>query len=238
MLNFSLPLLVVARKWSLLDEPMPVLVVNLAFTDLLFGICAVLIGVVDLVFVQSVFLEPCLFLQYTSASLAVGMKVAHLALAIDQFIAVVFPLRYYDIITDKVKKLVMLTWATLLLNVLFGAIAFLLGLETVVEFDLRILNVTKVATHCRWELMSNAFVISLEVQAVMLSACAGALFVYTGMKGVCHLRRIRAGRIADNSGLTERFRIFQRIFKVVSLLIVLDIIAFLTKPPLLGNQRS
>ncbi|XP_037083348.1 uncharacterized protein LOC119103771 [Pollicipes pollicipes] len=212
-LNFFVPVLVVARNKQLQDEPMPFLVANLALVDLLFGFNLLFIGVVDLAFGQSVPTLLCLAVQYTAGALGVAMKVAQLALAVDQFVAVVFPLRYYDIMTGKIKLLAKLTWTSLLLNGMFGATASLVGLETVLEFDQRVLEVSKVVNQCRWERISSAFMFSLEVQLFAFSACTGALFVYTAIQGVRFLQRMETRGQVDNINFTARFKLFQRIFK-------------------------
>ena len=64
MLIFFVPLLAIARDYRLREEPMPLLVFNLALTDFVFGGLAFSIGVLDAVFSEDIPLPLCVSLQY------------------------------------------------------------------------------------------------------------------------------------------------------------------------------
>ncbi|XP_037092656.1 olfactory receptor 7C1-like [Pollicipes pollicipes] len=118
-LNFSIPLLVIGRTKTLHDEPMALLVANLALADILFVLNLVLIGCLDLIF-NHVLYAACQSVQIAAACFGIALKMTQTLVALDQFIAVVYPLHYRDIMDRWTKWLLVLPW----LAVLFTAVDF------------------------------------------------------------------------------------------------------------------
>ena len=91
--NYSLPLHTVMSNRGLWDEPMAVLAGNLSGAGFMMGIMAMLNGVYDLTQMNN---SLCVLLVYGSGTLWIASKVAHVCLAVDQFVAVTRPLHYYQ----------------------------------------------------------------------------------------------------------------------------------------------
>ncbi|XP_037092878.1 olfactory receptor 2T7-like [Pollicipes pollicipes] len=121
-LNFSIPLLVIGRTKTLHDEPMALLVANLALADILFVLNLVLIGCLDLIF-NHVLYAACQSVQIAAACFGIALKMTQTLVALDQFIAVVYPLHYRDIMDRWTKWLLVLPW----LAVLFTAVLLVIG---------------------------------------------------------------------------------------------------------------
>ncbi|XP_037083869.1 melanopsin-like [Pollicipes pollicipes] len=226
--NFALPLVVVFRNEALWDEPMVLLVTNLAAADFALGFTAAAIGVADIVFER---MPPplCSFIMFSSVGAAVAMKLAHVWLALDQFVAVSFPLRYYELMENITKRLLMLTGLLALLHLVIGMIMFYLGLETQAEEYQRINNDTQILDGCRWETtIPSSYMITFEVEIFCLAFTAAGLFIYTGFVGLRHQSRIQSEHLTDAADhqLEKRFftnfRAFKKIIRVILLTLLLD----------------
>ncbi|XP_037093591.1 olfactory receptor 2T7-like [Pollicipes pollicipes] len=128
-LNYSIPLLVIGRTKTLHDEPMALLVANLALGDLLFVLNLLLIGSLDLIF-NHVLYVVCQSVQIAASSLAISLKMAQMLVALDQFIAVVYPLHYRDIMDRWIKWLLVLPWLAVLFTAVAGAACSALQIGT------------------------------------------------------------------------------------------------------------
>ena len=218
--SFSVPFAIIASNGSLREEPMTLLVINMTLVDFVFGVLFFATGLADVVFSAAVPAPLCASLQYLMLGCAIAGKAATLCLALDQFCAVVFSLRYCTIMSAWVDRLVALTWSCALLVALFGLVCYQLGLESSLEFNHRVLGVERHVSQCRWELNAHLFMVVVEVLLLLLSLCSGLLFVYTAVQGARH-----EWRHQPNNRLFLRFKSFQRIVKVLLIVIAIDVVA-------------
>ena len=218
--SFSVPLAIMARNGSLREEPMTLLVINMTLVDFVFGVLFFAAGLADVVFDAGVPPPLCATLLYLAAGCAIAWKMATLCLALDQFFAVVHSLRYNSIMAAWTDRLVALTWSCVPLVGVFGLVCYWLGLESSVAFDRRVLGVERRIDQCRWELNAHLFMVVAETLLLLLSLCSGVLFVYTAVQGARH-----EWRIHPNNRLFLRFKSFQRIVKVLLIVITIDVLA-------------
>ena len=218
--SFSVPLAILASDASLREEPMTLLVINMTLVDLVFGVLFLATGLADLVLAAGVPAPLCATLQYLLFGCAVAWKAATLCLAVDQLAAVAQPLRYNAIMSSWTRRLVALTWSCVPLMGLFGLVCYRLGLETSVEFDLRVLGVERHIAQCRWEVNAHLFMVVAEAVLLLLSLSSGVLFVYAAVQGARH-----EWRLHPNNRLFLRFKSFQRIVKVLLVVATIDVAA-------------
>ena len=148
--NFAVPLYTVVSNRYLWTEPMAVLAGNMSLVNTLSGLIVMLIGLYDLF--QLKIDNLCRSLQYVRFGFGIGIKAAHVCMAVDQFIAVVYPLQHFPLMKRARRWLFAATWLTGAVHVLFGATVNLLGLETFAEsLPLDGGNVTLLFPECRWE---------------------------------------------------------------------------------------
>ena len=231
--NFCVPLVTVVSNRHLWEEPMAVLAGDMSLTTTLLGIIVALIGIYDLADIQSVAL--CRLLQYSAIGLAIAFKMAQLGAAVDQFVAVVHPLRHYDIMTQAQLWLLAATWLTCAAQVLFGFVAHMLDMET---FSENAANQGNNATFigCRWETaMANVYTIFAELEMVIFSLVTASLLIFTGVVGYrVKARLVKEERQRHQDGTTgdsctqaflDNYRAFKNIMIVLSLTVSLDIVA-------------
>lgn len=228
--NYSLPLFVVFFTQNLHDEPMAILAGNLALACFLFGVGLVFIAFYDLVGIRFRFI--CSFFQYSGGGFFVAFKVAQHAVAIDQFVAIVFPLRYNELMNRWLKKLVIITWLAWLWNLVSGEIDAWRGAKTFAEASAVDGTKNKSFRGCRWE---TTYSVGLhffgEIQMLMFSMATASLFIYTayiGQKTKNRLMRLHlhvGGTISNkNKHFLDNYRAFKKICFVISLTVLLDIV--------------
>ncbi|KAF0304637.1 hypothetical protein FJT64_002683 [Amphibalanus amphitrite] len=193
--SFAVPLGIIARDGSLREEPMTLFVINMTLVDLVFGALFMATGLADVVFASGVPAPLCATLQYLLFGCGVAWKAATLLL-------------------------VALTWCCVPLMGAFGFTCYRLGLESSVAFDRRVLGVERHISQCRWELNAHLFMVVSEVAVLLLSLCSGVLFVYTAVQGARH-----EWRLHPNNRLLVRFKSFQRIVKVLLVVVTIDVVA-------------
>ena len=132
----------------------------------------------------------CLPVIAIGTSAWIAIKLSTLFLAVDQFVAIVYPLRHFSIMSRWVKKMIALNWLFLLAHGLFCLISFFSGLESTLEFDKRVLGVEHRVTQCRWERLANVYMLSVEICMLLFSVSTCALLIYTAVQGIKHERRI------------------------------------------------
>ena len=231
--NFSVPLITVVSHQDLWDEPMALLAGNMSLTSAILGILLALIGIYDLANSQGVAL--CRFLQYSSFGVGIAFKMAQVCAAIDQFVAVMFPIRHYSIIMRALPWLFGATWLTCAAQVLFGFVAHVLDMETFSE-HITSQGGNSTFTGCRWETaLANIYAIVVELEMMMFSFVTASLLIYTGVVGYRIKRRLlsedrQPQQDGNSSGdysqtFFGNYRAFKYIMVVLSLTTVMDIVA-------------
>ncbi|KAF0294296.1 hypothetical protein FJT64_008054 [Amphibalanus amphitrite] len=225
MAAFSLPLTVIVVNIQLLDEPMSLLVFNMTLIYYVFGVSFFLIGMTDVLYPEGVPPPVCAAAMHFSMAMAVGLKVAALSVAVDQFIGVVHSLRYYAIMDVWKWKMVFLTWFCMAMMVLFCLACYLLDLETSDEYFLRLFGIQPSNEECRMLGVTHLTNIVLEVVLLVTSLSSAVLFIHTAIQGVKQERRIASRNIVDTSSrFFVRFKSFKRIVKLLLTVLALDIL--------------
>ena len=230
--NFCVPLATVVSNRDLWEEPMAVLAGNMSLTCTLFGIVHALVGVYNMTDSQSVLM--CRFMQYNSFAVAIAFKAAQVCAAVDQFVAVVFPLRHYHIMMQARPWLFAATWLTWALQVIFGFVAHILDMDTFSDHIVGQGN-NSTFTGCRWETaLANVYTIIGELELVLFSLATASLLVYTGVVGYRVKGRLtREARLqrqgdtdsnGDNQTFFNNYRAFKYIVMVLSLTTLTDIV--------------
>ena len=172
--------------------------------------------------------------MYTSSGVGIAFKMAQVGAAVDQFVAVVYPLRHYDIMMRALPWLLAATGLTCATQIIFGLIAHILDMETLSEHVSTQGNST-VFTGCRWETAAaNVFTIFFELEMVTFSLVTASLLIYTGVIGYRvkaqlveeerQLRQDGSGGNSDNQSFLDNYRAFKYIMTVLSLTVSLDIV--------------
>ena len=228
--NFCVPLVTVVRNRDLWEEPVAVPAGNIALTATILGINIVLVGIYDVADYQSVAL--CRILIYNGAGVAVAFKMAQMCAAVDQFVAVVHPLRHYSIMMNARLWLVAVTWFMWTWQILFGFVAHMLDMETFSE-HVASHGGNSTFTGCRWETaVANVYTIVTELEVVTVSFVTAGLLVYTGVIGYRVKARLRReehqqrqdGLSDDNQNFLANYRAFKHIIVVLSLLTSMDVV--------------
>ena len=231
--NFCLPLITVASNRHLWEEPMAVLAGNMSLTSTLVGIVVALIGIYDLADFQSIAL--CQLLQYSSVGIGMAFKVAQLGAAVDQFVAVVYPLSHYPIMMRYLPRLFTATWLTCTVILVVGFVAHMLDMETLSD---RIINPGNYSTFtgCRWETSLAYYpTIVFELETVVISLVTASLLIYAGVVGyrikarlVREEQQLRHDGVIDdsyNQAFLDNYRAFKSIMTVLSLTVSMDIVS-------------
>ena len=226
--NFSVPLYTVLANRHLWDEPMVVLAGNMSLSCFLSGLAVILIGVYDLLGLKVSTL--CKVLQYLGFGFGIAFKVGQICMAVDQFVAIVHPLRHFFIMIRARPWLLTGIWFVCGVQVLFGLVVNIFDLDTFADSVLDA-NGT-MFPECRWESsLADVFVIAYEIQVTVFSLSTASLLIYTGLVGVRVKRRVRKSQqrqrgIEDigNETFFDNFRAFKRIAIVLSLTILVDIV--------------
>ena len=226
--NFALPLYTVVSNQNLWDEPMAVLAGSLSCTCMMLGISSILVGIYDLT--QLNIDSVCALLLYNSASLFIASKAAHVCMAIDQFMAIIRPLHYYQTMMPARLWFTGIICAAWVANFTTGILAIIFDLETFAEVTIEDSNVTQVYYGCRGEsALADKVVIAEEVQILTLSLATAGLLVYTGVVGyrtAARLTQERRNRAHDlgHQRFLNNYRAFKKIVIVLSLTVTLDIV--------------
>ena len=225
MANFSVPLTVIASNRRLLDEPMNLLVFNMAVAYYMFAVAFFVIGMTDVLYPEGVPPPVCAAAMYFSMAAAVGLKITNLALATDQFIGVVHSLRYFSIMNVWKWRLVAITWICMALMGLFCLVCYYLGLETSDELYHRLFDVQPSNEECRLPKVAHVTNVVVELVLLLTSLSSGALFIHTAIQGVKQEKRTSNSNIIDTSSrFFVRFKSFKRIVKVLLTVLALDIL--------------
>ena len=224
-LVFAAPLAIIAKRPALCKEPLVMLVINMTFTAFSFGFLFTIGSTVDMVTGDNTPELFCLPFISIGTSTFVAIKLSTLFLAVDQFVAIVYPLHHCAIMSRWVKKMITLNWLFVLAHGLFSMISFLSGLESTLEFDKRVFGVEHHVTQCRWERMPHVYMLSVEICLLLFSVSTCALLIYTAVQGIKHERRIAQDDITSQTQhFVTHFKSFKRIVKVLMILVVIDIV--------------
>ena len=225
-LVFGLPLAIIAKAGTFLDEPVVMLVLDMLTAAFLTCCVLAFMSTADALTANKTPPLLCFPSLCLGTSIFVAFKLSTLFLAVEQFIAVAFPLRHFAIMSRWAKIMTAFTWVFVVLFASFGLLAYFLGLESTLEFDRRMFGVQRHISQCHWERAANVYVISCEVIVLLSSITSCALLIYTAIQGFKQERRLAPG---DNSRETQRFimrfKPFKRIFKVLLTLLVFDIVS-------------
>ena len=223
--NFSLPLYTVARDRSLWDEPMAVLAANLSLYGALFGLCVTAIGLYDLLELWP--WRVCLFLQYSAIGIMMAFKVAILCLAVDQAVAVLYPLYYYSVMARYLRRLLLSMVCLCAANTVLLLTAESKDLPTVAEVMHSHGNdTTIISSGCRWEnAVAQEVMPLMEVQLLLPSLATAGLFTYTGVVGSRMLPASARLRIIypTHQQFVDNISAFKNIAYTLSLTLLLDI---------------
>ncbi|KAF0305365.1 hypothetical protein FJT64_022993 [Amphibalanus amphitrite] len=230
MAIFACPLAVVALNSILWEEPMVLLVANLAICDFLLGLTLAAIGLVDMLFPlqQS---TSCAWVMFGSFAAAIGIKMSHLLLAVDQFIAIRFSLRYYELMESVVRLLLAVTWLAVSVHLGVGMVLFNFDLETAVDRYNLNANGSQPLKSCRYEtVVPMIYYNTFEVEILTLSSVASGLFIYTafvGMKQKARIcaRRSEISRDLESHSFFANYRAFRKLMRVILLTLLLDVLA-------------
>ena len=226
--NFSLPLYTVVSNRELWDEAMAVIAGNLSCSGMVIGLTSVLVGIYDLA--QLKINSLCGVLLYNSGGMVAASKVAHVCMALDQFIAVTRPLYYYQTMVSARLWLLGAIWLAYAANFISGIFAIAFDLKTFADVTVGEGNATLTYVGCRWETAcSYASFIALEAQLLVFSLVTAGLLTYTGVVGhrtATQLVQEQRNRLScpGDRKFSENYRAFKKILAVVSLTVTLDII--------------
>ena len=231
--NFFLPLFTVVRTESLHDEPMAVLAGNMALSCFLFGLNLAATGVANMIGGEPPWM--CASMNYWGMGLVATFSASQVAMAVDQFVAVVHPLHYYLRMGRYLGPLQVAVWTYGGLFTLLGFICYQLSLPTFAEVAMAAAasqNATNVTYEgCRWETgMADAFTIVSQLGLTTISLTTAGLFLYTAVIGIrCsnQLKRdlsLGEGLPPQDQRFQGNFRLFKRIAAALSLTVVMDLI--------------
>ena len=230
--NFAAPLYTVAIERQLWEEPMAVLAGNLSMSCMCLGITFVLIGAYDLAQLQVKGL--CQSLQYCGFGFGVAFKLAETCMALDQFVAVLYPLKHFTIMSRARRWLFVGTWLAWAVQPTFGLFAVVFDLQTPADSALGHDNGTAAYPECRWESnIAEAYAIFVEAQFLLFSLMTAGLYLYTGVVGYRMNGRIRKQMaILGDRGIggrdrkfVDNFRSFKRIVSVFLMTLTLDVVS-------------
>ena len=231
IINFAVPLYAVVSNRHLWDEPMAVPAGNMAFAMALDGLTIMLVGIYDLIELDSVGL--CRSLQYLGFGFGITFKAGHLSMAVDQYVAVFHPLRHYTIMARALPWLLSTAWLGAGAQFIFGIFAHTFDLETFAASTVDSTNATLVFPECRWEnALADVYTILFEFELLSFSLATAGLLTYTGEAGhrikqeLVRTQQQRQGRLfddPDDEKFLDNYRAFKKVMAVLSLTVTLDI---------------
>ena len=234
--NYAAPLYAIARNRQLWEEPMAVLAGNLSLTCMMLGISFVFIGFYDIA--QLHVKRLCQLLQYSGFGFGAAFKAAETCMAVDQFVAVLYPLRHYAIMSRARRWMFAATWLAFALQPASGMLAVMLDLPAPADGSMNHGNGSAAYPECRWESnIAEVCAIFLEAQFLLLSLATAALYVYTAAVGYRMDARIRKqmaelgdhGIIGTDRKFIDNFRSFKKIVLVFVAVLTLDVVSPLVR---------
>ena len=224
MLSFSLPLAFILGDFSIPEEPMLLLILNMTLADYLFGSTLFMMAMADVIHSEDTPLPLCASVQYLIFGAGLASKTSTLFLAVDQFVGVVHPLRHEAIMGDWKNTMVAISWCSLLVSCFLGFVAYQLDLETGAESSQRKYGLPPI-DECRLSKISEVWILAVEAILFLLAVSSAALYVYTAVQGMKQERRdARRGEVDQTTFFFLRFKSFKRIVKILLSLLVLDIV--------------
>ena len=230
MADYSLPLLIVLCRRYLWDEPMVLLVANLCALNFVFGAAVSSIGLLDVVW-QPPPAVPCAAIMAGSIGTAVSVKLTHVCLALDQYMAISRPLHYYQRMESLAGPFILFSWLWAALHTAGGLAAYLAGMETPAQLAARVSNASSPFTGCRWETVAPGWFMMLsEAEVFLASVCTSSIFIYAGYVGWKEKKRMEAARAPSRRDLAQpeethflaNFSAFKRVLRLMLLVITLD----------------
>ena len=189
-LAFAVPLTVIMKNRTIREEPMVMLVLNMTVILFAFNALFFVTSVSDWLTGNDTPALMCSLLMSAGLGIFGGFKLSTLFLATEQFIAVVFSLRHYTIMSKWVNRMIIFTWLFVLVFVLFCLTTDLLGLETIAEFDIRVFGVDHQISTCGWQKVSSVFMLVFQIVFSLFSIVTCSLLIYTAVEGMKHEKRI------------------------------------------------
>ena len=178
--NFSVPLYTVASNRHLWDEPMAMLAGNMSLACALDGLIIMLIGIYDLV--QLNITALCRSFQYIGFGFGIAFKAGQVCMALDQFVAVFYPLRHFPIMMRFRPWMFAATWLMWGVQIVLGLFVNILDLETFADNVLDRINSTLLFPECRWESsLADVYTIVFELQLITFSMATACLLIYTAV---------------------------------------------------------
>ncbi|KAF0295543.1 hypothetical protein FJT64_006955 [Amphibalanus amphitrite] len=243
-LIFALPLTVIARNRTIRGEPMVILILNMTIILFLFNFTSFALSAIDVQYGYDMPQLLCGVLMLIGVNIFGGFKVSTFFLALEQYIAVVFSLRHFTIMSRWVKRMVALTWFYIVTLTVVGLVCHHLELETVAEFDIRVLGIGHEIQKCGWQMIPNAFMVAFQACFLLFSMLTCAILLYTAYQGFKHEKRIAKGDVSHQTRrFMMRFKSFKRIVKLLVIFLLIDIIGtgihiasrWFTLPPVFLN---
>ncbi|KAF0313023.1 hypothetical protein FJT64_016354 [Amphibalanus amphitrite] len=225
MVLFAVPLIVIIKSRTIREEPMVLLILNMTAVLVSFNALFFVISIVDAVTANSMPHLLCSFLLSTGLAVFGGFKLSTLLLAAEQYVAVVFSLQHFTIMSRWVNKMIAFTW---LFIVGFSAIillCFFLGLETIAEFDLRVFGIDHHINTCGWQKVANMGMFAFQIVFFLFTILTCGLLTYTAVQGLKHEKRIAGDNTSrQTENFVLRFKSFRRIVKLLLIFLIIDII--------------
>ena len=226
MLNYSVPLLAIFKNPGLRENPTPLLAFNMSLAGFVIGLMVLCMGTFDIVSPEDTLLPVCVSLQHIMLGAAFTFKTACFFLAVDQFVAVNYSLRYLTIMDEWMQEMILFIWSWMLTIPLFGFVSYQLGIETIQEYLIQpMLGKPVPIENCHS--MKTAFILIAISETIQFLMCivTAALFFYTAMKGFQQERRDKMLDTVNQTGnFFLRYKSFKRIVKVISVVLTLDIL--------------
>ena len=178
---FAVPIVVIVKSRTIREDPVVILVLNM--TIILFSFsCVTLVSFIsDLLTENSPPILLCSVLTAFGLSMFGGFKLSTFFLAIEQYIAVVFTLRRYQLMSRWVSTMVSLNWVYIIAFASFSAASGFFGFKTVADFHLHMFGMDHQDSKCgSWK---NGGIVFFAIQAssILLSIATYALLVYTNV---------------------------------------------------------
>ena len=221
---FAIPLVVIIRNPTIREEPMVVLILSMTAILVIFSLDFGVISVVDLLTENDTPSLLCSLLSTFGLSLLVGFKLSTVFLAVEQYVAVIFPLQHYVTMSGWANKMVVFTWLFIAALATFGVACFQAGLETTIEFDIRVFDTETATCECGWRDLTVAHMVTSMIFFNGFSILNCVLLLYTAVQGLKHERRIAEGEADRDQKFLVRFKSFKRIIKLLLTFLIIDII--------------
>ena len=240
--SFAVPLYTAVSDRQLHDVPMAVLAGNLSVSGLLVGVIMLANGIYNLAQLQ--WRNPCVLMQSFVIGSCVTFKFAHLCLAIDQFVAVVYPLRHYQRMARDLRWLLLATGIIWICFVIILLSTAWLGLETVSEAGHYNVTATDGYEGCIWhDVLANVGTRVVQATILVMSLISLCLLIFTGVIGLrtkSQLEKTFPQHPPDEATGHRRQRFFANfsMFKVTCAVLSLTYVSDMTVMMLLHYDKS